>query len=198
MNQSIPYFQPHQANQMNQMNPTNESNTLPPKVFGNHDICNFGKYKGSSWYDIANGRNFGYFNWMLNNMSINSNCINHINCIQKEADKFLKNSNLLWEKIEKPLENGHISRKYTYCENCPGGESIPIFGPEVELQYCSSCNFLNPLSKYSDDSQHKICNYCYKKSTESNKNNNNYSKSYSNLPNHSNYSKSKYSNPYYQ
>jgi len=137
------------------MNPGSSNQFEPKGMFGNNDICNFGKYKDKSWYDIANTRNFGYFQWVLDNIAIHPDCIQHINCAMDQKLPFLNNNNLLWTKEEKPIENGNIQRQY----KCIIDEK-ELDSPTIEMKYCVSCNILNPLNRYILDEQKKICNRC--------------------------------------
>ena len=127
----------------------------PNRMFGNNDICNFGKHKDKSWYDIANSRNFGYFQWVLDNISIHPNCMDHINCVMQQKVPFLNNNNLQWIKEETPLENGNIQRKYKYTL-----DEKEMDSPVLEMRYCVSCNYLMALNQYTMDDQKKICDRC--------------------------------------
>lgn len=127
------------------------------KTFGNHDICTFGKYKGGSWYDIANSRNFGYFNWCLNNIALHPSCMDHINTVVAHRQALLQNSNLSWTKEETPLENGNTQRCYKL------NDEEKTQGPILELKYCNSCNRLNAIGSFTSDTFPKICNYCLTK-----------------------------------
>lgn len=124
-------------------------------MFGNNDICNFGKHKGKSWYDIANSRNFGYLEWIMNNIAVDPLCLDHINSVIETKFDLIQNNNLNWKKEEVPIDNGNIKRTYKLEMDEKTFES-----PVLELRYCVSCNYLNALNHYTLDQEQKICNRC--------------------------------------
>jgi hypothetical protein len=144
----------HTLNLMN-VSPGSNMQSKPYRVFGDNDICNFGKHKDKSWYDIANSRNFGYFQWVLDTIAIDPTCIDHINCAMEYRRCFLNDSNLQWGKRESALENGNMERKYV----CKIDEK-EIESPSIEMRYCMSCNYLKSLNHYSIDKDKKLCDRC--------------------------------------
>lgn len=123
----------------------------PKIILGYHDQANFGKYKGKSFYDIANDGDFRYLKWLLsmNKFILNPNCRPHV-----LTALLTEGTNAKWTKEEDVSEN---IKKHQWTVKL--GEEQTV-SPTITKMQCLDCNYFKNVEVVNTDT--KICNACNK------------------------------------
>lgn len=114
------------------------------KGFGYEHRVNFGKYKGKTYYDIANESNYNYLRWCMSNsfenapdplrFYVDDSCIPHIKAAISTEN--IKHTPWIDSYSEPQNDTGKMILTYkSYNEE----KKEDIKGPEIEVKRCTVC-----------------------------------------------------------
>ena len=138
--------------------PTENLTEQQSEGYGFYQWCSGKKYKGKTFYDIANEGDFGYLKWILKPKKpfkdgqvykLHPTCTDHV-----QAALTTEGSNAKWEK--KTEEQFQI--KYTWYEANEGNDHFK--GPVIVMWYCTNCS--KHKNKDCFVNQYSPCKMCWK------------------------------------
>ena len=121
---------------------------------GYHATANFGKYKGQTFYDIANIGDFKYLKWLLQNgkFQMHPSCKPHI-----LTALFAEGTESKWEISIKEDKPKKMYRTFVWTTKLPESEHITESPPVVKAM-CQRCNYYK--NKEVMDENLLICQKC--------------------------------------
>lgn len=134
-------------------------NLQSPKVCGFHQYINFGKFKGQTFYDLANQDEYKYLIWCSNTFqnkrkgenwfSIAPSCKAHIEAALRTKYDVGKGK---WEKKMDEQKDGLIN---VYYETQTG-----LQGPGITYMECMLCKKKKNKEMFPVDMVYRICTKC--------------------------------------
>jgi len=116
---------------------------------GWHDMVNFGKHKGKSWYDLANEKQYQYIEWCLKKQMLLDHAAFHA-----KLALLTKGKKCIWQKSE-TMEDDQKIIMYSCMVNGEQYESLP-----VKQKICLACKEWKTLDSFKVDQVHcKKCQY---------------------------------------
>lgn len=134
------------------------------KTFGYAAKLTFGKYKGLTYYDVANEGDFKYLIWLLQvnkhpGFVMHPSAVPHIETALLTKDYWKKNqSTAMWQEHTSTEQNG----KKTYLKCYWSTQLYPhaelTESPMIHKMMCNSCNCCKNLELM--DEEKSICQRC--------------------------------------
>lgn len=121
-------------------------------TFGSFERVNFGKHKGSTWFDIANAGDYGYLNWCLNGqkLKLDSTCKEFI-----QTALLTQGSNSKWQIRTTPVKDQPMVTNNWYETHLYGKL---LKSPEIWKYECSLCHRVKNVANCCLDQ--KMCKAC--------------------------------------
>lgn len=121
-------------------------------TYGSYERVNFGKHKGSTWFDIANSGDYGYLNWCLNGqkLKLDSTCKEFI-----QTALMTQGSNAKWTLKKGPVKDQPLVTNHWYETHLYGKL---LKSPDIWKYECTMCHRVKNVSNCSLDQ--KMCKSC--------------------------------------